>query len=135
MPIKVIVDSNFLMIPSKFRIDIFGELSRTLNRLVDLIVLSPVYEELQNISLDAHPKLSKQAKMALKIIEKLEIVDVKPIPEETVDNIILRIAKEWNCPVATNDNELRKKLKMIGIPVIYLRQGVRLGLEGGVLKR
>jgi rRNA-processing protein FCF1 len=133
MPVKVIVDSNFLMIPSKFRIDIFRELPRTLNRRVEVIVLSPVYEELHNISLREHPKISKQAEMALKIIEGLEIVDIKSIPEETVDNIIIRIAKEWNCPVATNDGELRKKLRKIKIPVIYLRQGVRLEIDGGNL--
>jgi len=130
MPTKVIVDANFLMLPPKFRIDIFRELSRTLNRLVDVIVLSPVYEELHSISLNEHPKLSKQAEMALKIIEKLEIVDIKPNLGETVDNLIIRIAKEWNCPVATNDSELRKKLRTIDIPVIYLRQGVRLEIDG-----
>lgn len=130
MPVKVIVDSNFLMTPSQFRIDVFSELGRILNRQVQIIVLSPVYNELRNISLKGHPKTSKQADQALKIIEELAIVDIKPKPEETVDDLIIRVAKEWNCPVATNDRELRKKLKGMGVPVIYLRQGVRLETEG-----
>lgn len=132
MPLKVIVDSNFLMIPSQFHIDIFRELYRTLNSHVQVIVLSPVYDELQNISSRGHPKLSKQAEMALKIIEGLEIVNIKPNSGETVDDLIIRVAKEWNCPVATNDYELRRRLRDIMVPVVYLRQGVRLIIEGVV---
>jgi len=130
MPVKVILDSNFLMIPSQFRIDIFSELRRTLNRRVQIIVLSPVRDELRRISLRGNPKTIKQAERALKIIDDVEVVDIKHNPGESVDDLIIRVAKEWNCPVATNDGELRKRLKDIGVSVIYLRQGVHLETEG-----
>jgi len=130
MSLKVIVDSNFLMIPSQFRLDIFGELRRTLNRSVKVIILSPVYEELRKISLVTSPKHRRQAEMALKLIEGFEIVNIRPNLGETVDDLIIRLAKEWNCPVATNDGKLRRKLRDIRVPVIYLRQRVRLEVEG-----
>ncbi|NIU39058.1 hypothetical protein GWN65_03535, partial [Candidatus Bathyarchaeota archaeon] len=38
----------------------------------------------------------------------------------------------WECPVATNDRELRKRLRNLGVPVIFLRQRHRLELEGAV---
>lgn len=130
MSLKVIMDSNFLMIPSQFRLDIFGELQRALNRSVKVIILSSVYEELRKISSEGNSKGRRQAEMALKLIEKFEIVDIRPNPNETVDNCIIRLAKEWNCPVATNDGRLRRKLRDIKVPVIYLRQRVRLEVEG-----
>ena len=133
MPVKVIADSNFLMLPSQRRIDIFRELYLSLNRSVQIIILSPVYDELRNISLTRHPKLRKQASLTLKMIEGLEIVNTKPNSKETVDDFIIRFAKESKYPVATNDKELRKKLRSNNIPVIYLRQGVRLEIEGQVL--
>ncbi|MDH5441905.1 MAG: hypothetical protein OEY31_14990 [Candidatus Bathyarchaeota archaeon] len=43
---------------------------------------------------------------------------------------MVRKAKEWNCSVATNDRELRRRLRVELISVIYLRQKKRLELEG-----
>ncbi len=52
--------------------------------------------------------------------------------EESVDDVILRVASENKLPVATNDSELRKKLRERGIPVIYLREKSKLEVEGAV---
>lgn len=130
MPVKVIVDANFLMLPSQFHIDINSELQRILNRQVKLIVLSPVQDELRRLYNSAPQKTSRQAENALKTIQGQEVIKIKPNPEETVDDLIIRIAKELKYPVATNDRVLRKKLKSLSIPVIYLRQGNRLQAEG-----
>jgi len=73
--IKVILDSNFLLVPFQFRIDIFEELNNLLGK-AEPIVLST-----------------------------------------TLD-------------VATNDAELRKRLRRAGLATIYLRQKSRLVIEG-----
>ena len=52
--------------------------------------------------------------------------------KETNDDVIVRVATKWRCPVATNDRELRKRLRSIGIPVIFLRQRSRLDVEGAL---
>jgi rRNA-processing protein FCF1 len=42
----------------------------------------------------------------------------------------LKIAKEWGSPVFTNDRLLRKRLRDISVPVIYVRQKSRLEIDG-----
>ncbi|MFX0135693.1 MAG: nucleotide-binding protein, partial [Candidatus Hodarchaeota archaeon] len=64
--------------------------------------------------------------------EKCEIYNESPLQKETIDDFILRIAKEKKCIVATNDKVLKKKLKSQGVPIIYLRQKSYLILEGSI---
>jgi rRNA-processing protein FCF1 len=46
------------------------------------------------------------------------------------DEVIVKTAKAWNSPVFTNDRQLRKKLRDISVPVIYVRQKSRLEIDG-----
>jgi rRNA-processing protein FCF1 len=130
--IKVIFDSNFFFIPSQFKIDIFEELTNLLNQQFDPIILSSTQKELQRLSKESSLKIRKQASLALKLAEKCRIVDVEKARRETPDDLIVRVAVEWKCPTATNDRELRKRLRNLGVPVIFLRQRRRLELEGAV---
>jgi len=129
LPVRVILDSNFLMIPIQFHIDIFRGIDELLNQKVEPVILSPVYGEVQRIAC-GRGKLAKEARLALKIAEKSEILEVKPGPEESADDLIARLAREWGCIVATNDRELRRRLRSLMVPVIYLRQKCRLAIEG-----
>jgi len=130
--LKVILDSNFLFIPSQFKVDIFEELSKLLNRRFDPVLLSPTYGELLEIAEKGSPKMRQQASLALKFAEKCHVVRVEKGLKETHDDVIVRVAAEWRSPVATNDRELRKRLRNLGVPVIFLRQRRRLELEGEV---
>ena len=130
--LKVILDSNFLFIPSQFQVDVFEELSNLLNRRFDPVLLSPTYRELLEIAEKGSPKMRQQASLALKFAEKCRVVRVEKGLKETNDDVIVRVAAEWRCPVATNDKELRKRLRNVGVPVIFLRQRHRLELEGTV---
>ena len=132
MSIKVILDSNFLFIPSQFHIDIFNEFKNILGQRLDFVLLSPTYEEIRRIAEKDSPKTRQQASLALKLAEKCRIVQVKRGLEETCDDVIVRIAEEWSSPVATNDGVLRRRLRNINVPVIYLRQKSRLEMEGGL---
>jgi len=127
---KVILDSNFLFIPAQFQIDVFEELTRLLNQRFEPILLSSTYQELQTMAEKGSPSRRKQASLALKLAEKCRVVDVEKKRDETNDDVILRVATLWKSPVATNDRELRKKLRDNGIPVIFLRGKRRLELEG-----
>ena len=129
--LKVIVDSNALFAPSQFKIDVFGELERLLNRRFELILLSPVKHELEILAGKGSPKTRKMAGYALKLAEKCRYIKVDSDDvEETVDDVILKVASEWKAPVFTNDAELRRKLRDISVPVIYLRQKSRLEIDG-----
>ena len=127
---KVILDANFLFIPSQFQIDIFEELMALLNQKFDPIILSPTYKELLRIAERGPPKTRRQASLALKLAEKCQLVDVEQSPGEQTDDVIVRVAKDWKCPVATNDVELRKRLRMEQIPTIFLRKRAYLEVDG-----
>jgi len=130
--IKVILDSNFLFIPSQFKIDVFEGLMNLLNQRFEPVLLSSTHQELRTMAEKGPSKRRKQASLALKLAEKCRLVNVEKEAEETNDDVILRIAAQWKSPVATNDRELRRKLRARDIPVIFLRGKSRLELEGAL---
>jgi len=77
-------------------------------------------------------KLSKQAQLGLRLAGRCKIVEVERKVGESNDDMTLRMAVEWRCPVATNDRELRRKLRGSGVPVVFLRQMSHLEVEGYV---
>ncbi len=132
MTVKVILDSNFLFIPFQFQFDIFEGLMTVLNKKFEPILLSPTHKELQRIAERGPPKMRQHALLALKLAEKCRIVEVEQGFRETTDDVITRVAAEWRCPVATNDQMLRKMLRDKNVPVIYLRQRSHLEVEGSI---
>jgi hypothetical protein len=132
VPVKIILDSNFLLVPAQLKIDIFEGLMNLLNQNYESIVLSTTIDELRSLTTKGSPKLRKQAEMALELAEKCGLVNVDRKRPETNDDVIIRVAKQMKCLVATNDSELKKRLRNISIPVVYVRQKSRLELEGSL---
>ena len=129
---KVILDSNFLMLYPIFRGDIFEELDKIVGQRTEKIILTAVYDELRRISLEQGLKTRNQAEIVLRLIEKGEfrVIDMELKPSETVDELIARVSRKCKCFVATNDQELRKKLLKMRVPTVYLRQRNRLEIRG-----
>lgn len=132
MTLRIIIDSNFLFVPAQLKLDIFEGLMNLLNQNYESIVLSTTIDELRSIVERGAPKLRKQAEMALKLAEKCSLVSVDRKTGETNDEVIVRVAKQRKWLVATNDSELRKRLRNISVPVVYVRQKSRLELEGSL---
>lgn len=132
MTLKVIFDSNFFFVPLQAKIDIFTEMMSLLNQRYEPVILSTTLQELRKIAEKGTPKLRKQAAMALKLAEKCQVFDAMKGRGETNDDVVMRIAAQWRCPVATNDRELRKRLRQQNLPVIFLRGENRLELEGAL---
>jgi rRNA-processing protein FCF1 len=126
--IRVILDSNALFVPIQLKIDIFQELKKLLDRNLELVLLEPIQREIERLAIEGSPQMRKNASYALKLAEKCMIVDVKDAASP--DDVILQTASIWNCPVFTNDRELRRKLRNINVPVIYVRQKSRLEIDG-----
>ena len=124
------MDSNSLFIPLQFKIDIFSALEELLDRKIESVLISPVKRELEILSKEGSPELRKKAKFALALGSRCIYVRVAEKPSENTDDSIVRVAKEWKSPVFTNDKALRKKLRDISVPVIYLRQKVQLEIDG-----
>ncbi len=128
--LKVILDSNALFVPLEFKLDVFVEVEHLLNRNVDFVLLSPVKRELEQLATKDSPKIRRQAVYALKLAEKCKYVAVDESENLSTDDVIVNVAKAWNMPVFTNDRQLRRKLRDISVPVIYVRQKSRLEIDG-----
>ena len=128
--LKVILDSNAFFVPLELKIDIFHEVNLLLNRKVDFVLLSLVKRELELLAAKDSLKIRRQALNALKIAEKCKYVPIEEYQSLSTDDAILKVAKAWNSPVFTNDRQLRRKLRDISVPVIYVRQKSRLEIDG-----
>jgi hypothetical protein len=129
-PLKVILDSNAFFAQLELKIDIFEETKHLLNRNLDFILLSPVKHELELLADKDAPKTRREALYALKLAEKCRLVVVDNSEKLSTDDLIVKVSKAWNSPVFTNDRQLRKRLKDISVPVIYVRQKSRLDIDG-----
>ena len=98
---------------------------RLLNRNVDFVLLSPVKRELELLATKDSPKIRREAVYALKVAEKCKYVAVDEDEKLSTDDAIIKVAKAWSSPVFTNDRQLRRKLRDISVPVIYVRQKSR----------
>ena len=130
--LKIILDSNALFVPLHFKIDIFEELKTLLKTNFEPILLLQVRQELEKLAEKSQPKMRKNASYALKLAEKCKVVEVNKEFTFSPDDAIVKAAREWNCPVFTNDRELRKRLRNINVPVIYVRQKSRLQIDGRI---
>jgi len=130
--LKIILDANALFVPLQFKIDIFEELKTLLNVNFEPILLSPIRRELEKIAEKGPPKMRKNASYALTLAEKCRLFEVNEKFVASPDNAVVQMAKDWNCPVFTNDRELRKRLRNINVPVIYVRQKSRLEIDGRI---
>lgn len=128
--LKIILDSNALFVPLQFKIDVFEELKMVLNRNFEFVLLSPIRRELEKLAEKGSPKTRKNASYALKLAEKCRLIEVNEKYVGSPDDVIVQMAREWNCPVFTNDRQLRKRLRNINVPVIYVRQKSRLEIDG-----
>lgn len=124
----VIIDANFLMIPEIHGVDIFSELDRVLDKKYEIIIPEVVVGELKHLKEKGTPKEQKAARIGLKLANKGKKIK----SEKTADEEIKRLAKTKKCVVGTNDSDLKKQLRKMGIPVIYLRQKSHLDISGMV---
>ncbi len=129
MPIKVILDSNFLMIPFQFHLDVFQEIEFLLQKKVDFVVPSAVKNELTIISARGGEG-APEASLALQLASRCRVVEVSLQEGETVDDAIVKASQKLGGVVATTDIELKKRLRDNNVPVVYLREKSKLEVEG-----
>ncbi|MBS3052470.1 MAG: nucleotide-binding protein [Candidatus Aenigmarchaeota archaeon] len=120
---KIILDTNMLLVPGQFKVDIFDEIREIIEGEITFVITNSIKRELEKIT-KGDSKDSSAAKVALDMIEKndVEIADVKG---KNTDEEIVDLADK-NIIVATNDKALQKKLKDKGTKIIYLRSKKKL---------
>ncbi|MEM5879169.1 MAG: PIN domain-containing protein [Candidatus Aenigmatarchaeota archaeon] len=113
---RVFLDTNFLIDLIRFKIGL-EEIQVFLQEPIDFFILSSTLKELQTIARNKG-KSGNLAKVALEIVKSKGIKILET--EQSPDKAFLSLADK-NTIIATNDSELRKKLKKLGIKTIYLR--------------
>ncbi|XRO76077.1 PIN domain-containing protein [Methanocaldococcus sp. 28A] len=118
---KIVPDTNFLIYVFKHKINFDYEIERAINSKFEIVILSPVKEELEKLlrSRDLKGKEKLAINLALAKIKNYKLINY----EGYADEAILNYAKEnENVIVATNDKELKEKLMENNIPVMVVRQ-------------
>lgn len=118
---KIILDTNALMIPVEYGVDVLSELEEM--GYDDFIVPSLVVDEIQKLR--SKPATRAAAGIALALVERCRIISEEE-GDKTVDDMILELARNENAAVMTLDAELQRKLRDNKIKVVFLRQGKRL---------
>jgi rRNA-processing protein FCF1 len=129
--VKVILDSNALFAPLQFKIDIFEELRNLLKANIEPILLPSVQRELEKLAEHGAPSMRKKAAYALQLAEKCKLIE-RSGDSISPDDDIVEFASKWKIPVFTNDRMLRRRLRNISVPVIYVRQKSRLEIDGRI---
>lgn len=129
---RVIIDTNVLLAPSKFKVDIFEEIRKTVHEHVELCIMQGTLGELRKIT--KSPKASApdkfHAKIALQMIEKFKITIIESTLSY-VDRAILEAA-DADTIVLTADTELKNRLVERKIPVLSLKKGKFMVLQKDV---
>lgn len=114
VPQAVVLDTNALLMPFQFNINLDRELRRLFG---DITVLVPgaVLEELSGVD-------DKHARAALALAKKYPVAET----EGRGDDAVLEVAESMGAAVVTNDRALISRLKERGIPVVRLRAGTHL---------
>ncbi|MBI2133787.1 nucleotide-binding protein [Candidatus Woesearchaeota archaeon] len=129
MPAKILLDTNFMLIPGQFGVDIFEEINRICIFSHEPVILEESLKELDGIIMGQKGKDKAAAKLAIELIKKKGIMTLKTATFKNVDKTILELAPKEGLIVATQDKELRHELKKLGVRTIVLMQKKYLKLE------
>ena len=121
---KFLLDANFLMLPGKFKVDVFQELEKF--GKPELFALDLVAKELARIS-KGKGKDAFSAKLGLLFIQQKDI-GILESREGKADAELLRLSGEGYV-VCTQDRKLTEKILRKGGHVIFLRQGKYLEMK------
>lgn len=122
----VIMDTNFLLVPHQFKINVMAQLERLIEGPHELAVSEAIINELKGIS-SSHGKKGAAARIALEAIKR-ERIKTLETPEKDADAWILGYcAEKKDSIVCTNDMELRAKLKRMAVRVVAMKSRARIG--------
>ncbi len=130
--LKVVLDTNMLMLPIQLNINITAELDKLLELKYEIVVPEGVIDELKKLLNISNPKTRRIAKFALELAKKFKIIPLRPKVGESTDQLLVQLAKKKDYIICTCDNKLRRKIREVGAPVIFLRQMSHLVIEGEI---
>lgn len=123
---RILLDTNFFFVPFQLSINIFSEIERVVDESSELITLSSAKGELERIAKNGRGDDKASARLALQLAKNIRVIDTPHLG----DKAVLAYAKaNKDVIVATNDSELRKKLKADKTRTIFVRDKKKLEIE------
>lgn len=105
---KVLLDTNFLLIPATKGIDIFEEINNVVPN-AQFHILDRTIDELNNIITKQSGKHKNAAKMGLQLIKAKKIQILKSDSTDLVDDIIVSMQDDYL--IATQDKGVKDRLR------------------------
>lgn len=119
---KVVFDSSMLLVIERFKVDIFQEIRELLGR-TEFYITEAIERELNSLQ----ESNAKEVKIARELMEKNSVKVVKTKAEKGDESLIEKALQ--GMIVASNDKELRKRIKAFGGKLIYLRKKKLIKIE------
>jgi len=106
---NIVLDTNFLMIPGFFGVDIFDEIDRICDFQYEFKIIDKTFDELKDIQKNQKGRNVSAAKLAEKLIIEKKIEVIESDDGHYVDDVLVNIGSEY--VVATNDAKLIERLR------------------------
>jgi rRNA-processing protein FCF1 len=127
MPLSVLLDTNFILLPLELGRDIKSELDNLLDLNYNLMILNESIDELKKIKLKH--KHQDNIDFIKEIWGDVKIIKSPDLKFNNVDEKIFNIAMNNQFIVATNDMDLRRRLRKYGLATIFLRKKRHIMLD------
>lgn len=124
----VILDTNFLLIPYQFNVDILAEIARICDFKPEIVILDRTLEELEKIKNEQKGKNKLAASFALTLLKKKDLKIICTHSKKHVDDLLVEQA-EKGAIIATQDFALKKRIRAKKCRLIILRSKNFLKLE------
>jgi len=118
----IILDTNFLLIPAQFNVDIFTEIDQLMTEPYELCIIDSTLDELKTLMTTESGKDKRAASLAMQLLEKKKVTHLKTEKHLNTDKLIVERAKGEDYLVATQDKALKDILKENNVKLIVLRQ-------------
>ncbi len=119
---QVILDTNFLLIPGQFKVDIFTQIQEIMNEPFELCIVDKSIKELNKVAATGKEKDRFASKLALVLIRQKNLKTLHSFgSKKSVDDIIVKKA-DSNTFIATQDKALRERVREKGAKIIGMRQ-------------
>lgn len=115
--LKVLLDTNFLLIGHNQKVDVFAEIGRVIPQNHQIVTLSCVLDELRGLVGETEDGVAAKVGLTLLKEKGVDVIECAG----PVDDSIVELAGGGGYIVATNDQGLKARLRRKGIKVITLR--------------
>jgi len=108
--LTIIIDTNFLMIPYQFHVDIFQEFKQMMEEPYELVIIDKTMDELKKLEEKGTPEERAAARFGFGLVERYKPRSIKTDKLLNVDQLIEEQVTGPQIAVATQDKELKEKI-------------------------